>query len=224
MTLPVPWLLFPAVLALLSLGSGLLLEWLSGLKLPGALRMPAGLAAVIVVAQFTTMASRTAVLTVPLVVTVAVAGFGVAAGRRQRRPDWSAAGAGLGTFAAYAAPVVLSGQATFTGYVKLDDTATFLGFTDQLMSHGRDLAGLAPSTYQVALALNIGEGYPIGAFLPLGIGARLTGQDPAWVFQPCMAFYAAMAALALYALLGGLVRSRPLRALAAFVAAQAALL
>ena len=73
MTLPVPWLLFPAVLGFLSLGSGLLLEWLSGVKLPGALRL--------------------------------------AAGHRLRRPDWWAAGAGLGTFAAYAAPVVLSGQA-----------------------------------------------------------------------------------------------------------------
>ena len=223
-TLPVPWLLFPAVLGLLSLGSGLLLEWISGVKLPGALRMPAGLAAMIVAAQFTTMSSATAALTVPLVVGIAVAGFGITAGRRLRNPDGWAAGAGLATFAAYAAPVVLSGQATFTGYVKLDDTATFLGFTDQLMAHGRDLSGLAPSTYQVMLALNIGEGYPVGTFLPLGIGARLTGQDPACGFQPCMAFYAAMAALALYALLAGLVRSRPLRALIALVSAQAALL
>ena len=101
----------------------------------------------------------------------------------------------------------MTGQATFTGYVKLDDTASFLGFTDQIMSRGRDVAGLAPSTYQILLHLNIDEGYPVGTFVPLGIGSKLTGQDGLWLYQPLMAFYAAMAALALYALLGGLIRS-----------------
>ena len=66
------------------------------------------------------------------------------------------------------------------------------------MSRGRDVAGLAPSTYQILLHLNIDEGYPVGTFVPLGIGSKLTGQDGAWLYQPLMAFYAAMAALALY--------------------------
>jgi hypothetical protein len=224
MTLLAPWLLFPAVFGVVCLGAGLLLERVSGVALTGALRMPAGLALVIVLAQFTTMGSAAARLTTPLVVGVAVAGFALSAGRRFRRPHLAPAAAAVGTFAVYAAPVVLSGKATFTGYVKLDDTATFLGFTDQLMTHGRDLAGLAPSTYEVMLLLNLGGGYPAGTFLPLGIGAQLTGQDPAWLFQPCMAFFAATAALGLYSVLGGLVRSSALRAFAAFVAAQAALL
>ena len=224
MTLLAPWLLFPAVLGALCLGAGLLLEHVSGVALTAALRMPAGLALVIILAQFTTMGSSTARLTTPLVVAVAIAGFALAATRHIRRPDLAAAAAAFATFAVYAAPVVLSGAATFLGYVKLDDTATFLGFTDQLLTHGRDLAGLAPSTYQVMLLLNLGGGYPAGTFLPLGIGAQLTGQDPAWLFQPCIAFFAAMTSLGLYSLLGGLVRSPALRAFAAFVAAQAALL
>ncbi len=223
MTLLVPWLVYPAVLTVLALGLGLLVEQVSGKSLRLELRLPAGLALMVVVGLFTTMVSATARLTVPVVVGLATVGL-LRAARSRPTLDWRLVALAVGVFAVYAAPVVLTGQATFTGYVKLDDTASFLGFTDQMMSHGRDLSGLAPSTYQIMLHLNIGEGYPIGTFVPLGVGSELTGQDPAWLFQPCMAYYAAMGALALYALLKGLVRSRGLRAVAAFVAAQAALL
>ena len=48
-----------------------------------------------------------------------------------------------GVFAVFAAPVVLSGEATFAGYIKLDDTATWLAITDRVMEHGRNLDGLA---------------------------------------------------------------------------------
>ena len=43
--------------------------------------------------------------------------------------------AGIGVFAVYAAPVVLSGQATFPGYIKLDDDSTFLANLDRAMQH-----------------------------------------------------------------------------------------
>ena len=124
----------------------------------------------------------------------------------------------------FAAPVVLSGDATFAGYIKLDDTATWLAMTDRLMEHGRDLNGLAPSSYEAALDVNLSIGYPVGAFPPLGIGAKLVGQDVAWVFQPYMALLAAYMGLALYVLAGRVIDSRPLRALAATVASQPALL
>ena len=225
MTLIVPWLLFPAVLGALALGAGLLVEEASGTRLRNGLRMPTGLALIIVAGLFTTATKSTAHLTVPLAIMLAVAGFLLATRRRERiRPSPARAILATATYAAYAAPVVMTGQATFTGYVKLDDTASFLGFTDQIMSRGRDVAGLAPSTYQILLHLNIDEGYPVGTFVPLGIGSKLTGQDGLWLYQPLMAFYAAMAALALYALLGGLIRSTALRAFTAFVAANAALI
>src|SRR5207249_3020565 len=44
--------------------------------------------------------------------------------------------------------------------------------------------------------------------------------DLSWLYQPFLAFLSAMCALALYALLGGLIDRRWLRALGAFVAAQ----
>src|ERR687895_245140 len=74
----------------------------------------------------------------------------------------------------------LSGHATFAGYIRLDDTATWMALTDRVMEHGRSLDGLAPSTYEATLSFNLGDGYPIGTFLPLGNGSQLTGVDVAW--------------------------------------------
>jgi hypothetical protein len=124
----------------------------------------------------------------------------------------------------YAAPVVLSGQATFAGYVKLDDTAAFVAIVDRVMEHGRSIAGLAPGGYSASLATTISVGYPIGSLLPLGVGSRLLAQDPLWLFQPWLAFLATTLALTLDALLAGLVASPRARALCAFVAAQPAIL
>jgi hypothetical protein len=224
MGLLVAWLLFPLLLGVLALGCGLLLQEASGDHLPPGLLLPAGLVVMIVAASLATASAASASLAVPLVVVLAIAGFGLAFPWRTRRGDpWEAASA-LGVFAAYAAPVVLSGQATFAGYIKLDDTATFLAFTDRALEHGRSLAGLAPSSYEATLAANLPSGYPIGAFLPLGVGSHLVGTESAWLYQPCIAFFAAMLALSLGSILTPLVQARWLRALAAFVAAQAALL
>jgi hypothetical protein len=96
--------------------------------------------------------------------------------------------------------------------------------TDRVMEHGRDLAGLAPSTYEATLATTLAIGYPTGVLMPIGIGHQLLGYDLAWIFQPYLAFLAAMLVLSLYALLAPLLSSRMMRAFAAFVAAQPAIL
>ena len=118
-------------------------------------------------------------------------------------------------YAVYAAPVVLSGDPTFTGYIKLDDTATWFALTDRVMEHGRSLDGLAPSTYEATLAFNLADGYPIGAFLPLGVGRALVGQDVAWVFQPYLAFLRRCWPPRSTSLAGTVLRSGPARMLAA---------
>ena len=143
---------------------------------------------------------------------------------KRGRPDLWALGTAIGVFAVFAAPVVLSGEATFAGYIKLDDTATYFAMADRVMEHARDLAGLAPSTYEATLAMTLAIGYPTGVLMPIGIGHALLGYDLAWIFQPYIAFLAVMLALSLYALLEPLVPLRPLRAFAAFVAAQPAIL
>src|SRR5262245_13731696 len=125
MTLFLAWLVFPLVLGALSLGCGLLVEQAAGLTLPGALLFPLGLALLIVEADLVTMTNATAQLATPLAVALAVAGYGLAS-RRPRTVDGWALGSALGVFAVYAAPIVLSGRATFAGFITLDDTSTWL--------------------------------------------------------------------------------------------------
>ena len=225
MSLVVPWLLFPLLLGVLSLGCGLLLERAAGTRIPAALLLPAGFAALVVVGMFTTAFDSTAELTAPLVVALAVAGLALAWPWSTARVDPWALAAGCAVFLAFGAPVLLSGDATFAGYIKLDDTASWLGITDQILEHGRNLDGLAPSTYEATLDYYLSQyGYPVGAFPPLGVGHVLLGTDTAWLFQPHLSYLAAMLALSLYWLVGRLVESARLAALAAFVAAQPALL
>ena len=138
-------------------------------------------------------------LAVPLVVALAVAGLGAGgAGLRARFDPW-AAGAGIAAYAVYAAPTVATGEATFAGYVKLDDTATWLGTLDYVLEHGTHVTGLAPSTYETMLALWLGEGYPVGSLVPLGV-TRIVDVDPAWTWQPYLSFLGALLALVLYEL------------------------
>jgi hypothetical protein len=220
----VSWVLFPVLLAALCLGCGLLLEALVGRRLPGPLLAPAGFVVLVVLTAVLTSRGETAPLATPAAVLAALAGAALTYPWRGRRPDRWMLAAALGVFVVYAAPVVLSGDPTFTGYIKLDDTATWAAFVDRVMEHGRDLSGLEPSSYQTTLQVNLPSGYPVGAFLPLGVGSRLTGTDVLWLVQPYMATMAALLAACLYWLARPLVESRPLRALAAFGAAQSALL
>jgi hypothetical protein len=222
-TLLLPWIALPLALGAVALGCALALERAAGRTIPRSVLLPVGVVTMTVVASFTTWSGRTAPLTVPVLVGIAVLGLGLGI-RGLRRVDPYAALCALVAFVAVGAPVLSSGEPTFTGYVKLDDTATFLALTDRVLEHGRDLDGLAPSSYEATLAVNLAQGYPTGSLLPLGVGARLVGTDPAWAFQPYLAFLAAMLALCLYTLVGPVLRSRPWRAFVAALAGQSALL
>src|SRR5205807_9485565 len=114
----------------------------------------------------------------------------------------------LVVYVVYLAPVLATGEPTFTGYIKLDDTSTWMAMIDRVLGHGHNLAGLAPSTYETALHFYLNNGDPVGAMLPWGIGHQIVGQDVAWVFQPYLAFLGAMLALSLWQLAAPLVLSR----------------
>jgi hypothetical protein len=218
------WVLYPLVLAALCGGLGLGVDRLCGRRLPGTLLLPAGLAATIVIGGLTTLSDATAELTVPVIAVLATLGAGFSAPWRFGRPNPWPAAAALGVFFVFGAPVIFSGHPTFTGYIKLDDTATWFALTDRVMEHGHSLAGLEPSSYLPTLQFNLAKGYPIGAFIPFGTAQKLVGGDLAWVFQPYLSFLAAMLSLSLWEIAGGLLGGARSRALAAFIAAQPALL
>ena len=163
------WIIFPALLLVTCIGVGLLTEALAGRRLPGVLLAPLGIASITVVGLTTTASAATASWTAPLCALLALAGFAVAfRQRRNLRPDPWALGLALAVFAVFAAPVVLSGEATFAGYIKLDDTATWFAITDRLMEHGRDIADLPPSSYEATLDFNVAGRYPVGPSSPSG--------------------------------------------------------
>ncbi|HEX4365142.1 MAG TPA: hypothetical protein VHZ75_11380 [Solirubrobacteraceae bacterium] len=223
MSLILVWLGLPVALGLLSLGSALALERLSATRIPAALLLPAGLATIIVVAQALTVSDATAGLATPAVVVLAACGL--ALGRRGLRrvaSPWMLAAALV--YLAYGAPVLATGANGFVGYIKLDDTATWLAIVDRVMTHGRDLHGLAPSTYEATLAAYLPGGYPLGAFMGLGVAKQVLGTDPMWLFAPFCAYAAAMLAAALYTLTDGIVASARGRVAVAAIAAQPATL
>lgn len=219
----VAWVVYPLVLALLCAGVGLLVDLVVGRRLPGTLVVPVGLAAIVVVGGFTAATGATAELTMPLVLVLAVAGAGLSWPWRFRLDPLPLVAA-AGVFFVFGAPVILSGEPTFAGYIKLDDTATWLAMTDRILEHGRSIAGLEPSTYRATLEFNLAGGYPIGAFIPFGTAGKLVPGDLAWVFQPYLSFLAAVLALSLWEVFGKFVGDRRWRAFAVFVAAQPALL
>ena len=225
MSLVAAWLLFPALALAVGTGCGLLLERAAGERMPGTLLPSAGLALVIVVATLATRRDLTAELASPAVLVLAVAGWALGWRRlRGVRLDGWALGASGALFAVLAAPVVLTGQATFLGYFMQNDTAIYFALVDHVMTHGRDLSGLEPSTYYTYLKSYIDTDYPLGTFVGLGALRPFTGQDVAWIYQPWLALLLALNGTALYEILRRAVPSAPLRAAAAFLAGQAALL
>ena len=145
MSLILAWVLFPLALAAIGLGWGVIVERAAALRLNDALLLPSGLAAALVVAGTLTAFSATA----PAAVTVVAVGGAIGlvlAWRFRRRPGGWVLLAALGVLLAYGAPVLLSGHPTFTGFVKLDDSSAWFNWIDNLISHGRSVAGLPSST------------------------------------------------------------------------------
>jgi hypothetical protein len=222
LTLILAWVLFPLVIAAIGAGWGVIVERAAGARVNDALLLPLGLAAALVLAGTITTFAATAPAAVPIVAAGAVAGLVFAwPGRRLHRWPLLAA---VGVLLVYGAPVLLSGQATFTGYIRLDDTATWFNIIDHVMSHARSVSGELPSTYTLVYTGDVGASYPLGAFMLPGLGRALVGMDVAWIFQPYLACCAAAVALCLYALMEPMVSSVRIRALLAFAAAQSALL
>ncbi|HEY1596934.1 MAG TPA: hypothetical protein VGF74_16170, partial [Thermoleophilaceae bacterium] len=226
MSIFVCWVLFPLLFCLLALGCGLLVQRVSGAPIRGVLLLPVGYATIVVASQVTTFFKATTVLATPLVIALAVAGL--ALGARALWPmtydpwPWLS---GVAVFAVYAAPVVLTGTATFLGYTLLGDTSIHFTLIDWVMKHGfHSVPSGPPSSTHAALASYLSTAYPLGAHTALGAVRPLVGEDVAWVFQPYLALLAVFTALSIYAVLSWAIAQRWLLALAAFLAAQPALM
>lgn len=224
MDLLAAWLAYPLALALICLGLGLLAGRAAGWPLPGALLLPAGLVALVALARLLTHEPATAGLALPVVGALALAGLALERRRLRRlRPDPWMAGAAVGVFAVFAAPVVLSGAATLAGYLALPDTSHQLALAWLLPEHGFSLDALPDGSTRRGLTPYLLSGYPAAGQAALGVTAPLGIVDLAWLYQPWLSFAAAIAALALGALAAPVLRHRWQAGVATFVAGQPAL-
>lgn len=220
------WLIYPAVLAVLAWGCGLLLGRVAGGAIPRVLILPAGFATLTVVGVILTFLEVTAALTAPALVVLAVAGFALLLRGRPRPAGtwgWPLAAALL-PFLAIAAPVLVTGRAGFTGYARIVDIAFQLDLAQQFITDGRAIPVPAMSSFDQVVGRTLGAGYPGGAQAVLGATAQVARLDPLWAWQPFLAFAGAMLGLALWFLLRDAIAWRPGRAIAAGVAAQPTIL
>lgn len=223
------WVVYPALLLIASLGLGLLVERAAGVSIPASLLPPTGMAALMVVGVLQISWAPAARYTLLTVIVLVIAGFLV---RRRSVPlrariggDRWAIGAILLVFLVYAAPVLVSGTPTFTGWIRLDDGASWLALADRIVTAGRTSAGMPPSSSEALLATVFAANYPVGSFVPLGLGAQALHVDSAELLQPVITVYAAMTGLALLAVLrSALTGMAFLRAATVTIATQATLL
>ncbi len=224
MSLVIAWVAFPLLGAAACVGWGLLAQLATGRALRGTLLAPLGLAAIVVAGRLLTAAEATAPLSVPVVAAGGAAGLLLGRRRlRATRIDPWLAGAVAVVFLVYAAPVLLSGSATFAGYGQLGDIADHFVIADAMLDTGGTTADPAASAYEMTVAAYPGQGYPTGMHTALGSLRALAGQDVAWVFQPFLALVMALSALALVPLLEPVLRTRAARAGAVAIAALPAL-
>src|SRR5947209_20081059 len=102
MTVVVAWLVLPLVLSVLSLGCGLLLETASGMRLPGTLLLPGGFIVISIATYFAHMTNTTAGLATPLVIVLALTGYGLSRPIHRFGLDRWLTGSAAGVYAAFA--------------------------------------------------------------------------------------------------------------------------
>lgn len=224
MDLLAAWLLYPLALGVICLGLGLLVARLAGWRLPGPLLLPLGFATLLALARLIVEEPATARLALPVVALLALAGLAAGRGRlRELRPDPWIAAAAVGVFAVVGAPIILSGEPTFAGYLALPDTSQHLALADLYAHHGSDVAALPVGSDRSSLGGYVAGSYPVAAQVALAVTAPLGVVDLAWLFQPFVTWMFVMVCLALASLAAPLLRRRWQLALAVFVAAQPAL-
>lgn len=224
------WILFPAALTATSVSLGLAVFALSGIDLKSPLVLPAGLVALVLLGSLFTLSSRSSPITSYVVLAITI----ICTFRYWHSITYwykcnsKILALGLGVFYLHGLPIIFSRTPTFAGWIKLDDGATWLALTDQILRAGRLTSDLAPSTHEAITQylLNPSQGalpYPTGSFVTLGIFSKWLLIDPAWIMQPFMAAAAMALFFGLTALLTPINIPAWSKSLAAFIGPVSAL-
>jgi hypothetical protein len=187
-------MVYPAALAALCLGGGLLADRLAGRWLPGSLLLVIGMAALIALSQLSTYSSFVAPATPYLMLAAALAGLALERSRllelarRLRARPWPLLVAVL-AYAIALAPVLAAGRPTFSSYLALADSAVHMAGADYLVRHGQSFAHLdLRNSYGRVISAYYNASYPSGADTLLGGSSLLLHLPVIWCFQPFNAF------------------------------------
>ena len=206
----IAWILLPAVLLGICFGLGALVQRLAGVELPVGLVAPVGAALAIVLALAGYVAGLRGLLTPLVLVVLAIAGYVVAVRPKGGLPRpglsalvWTAA------YGLYIAPVVLSGHWTWPGYNFVNDTSVQLLLADWLPAQGRAIPpqGFVSTPLDV-LRTYLSGGYPLGSHALLAATDELIPIRPEALYQPFIATFAGLGAMALAVLVQRLVGPR----------------
>ena len=188
----------PVALLLTTTGLGLLAERVVRARLPDALLAPLGFCVATSLLLAIHRLGGDLTVAAPVLVAGTIAGFALAGSALRSRinPGWPGL-AGLAVYALYAAPVLLSGNWTWSGYNFLNDTAVQFLLIEHLKDAGTDLSSLPSTTGADTVRQYLASGYPIGAHAFAATLAGLLGSGPEVVYQGFLAGMAALAAMSI---------------------------
>ena len=196
------WIVLPAVLLGVAFGLGALLAAAVRVEPPAELLPPIGAALATVLGLSGYVVGLHGVLTPLMLVLLALAGYVL---RMRRGVALPRPGIGVGVwaggYALYIAPVVLTGHWTWLGYNFVNDTSIQLLLAEWLADHGRALPAEAfVSTSTDAVRQYLSGGYPLGSHGLLAAMHELVPIRTEALYQPFIAAFAGLGALALWSL------------------------
>jgi hypothetical protein len=204
-----------------SLGCGLALERILGLRLRNALLLPAGLCVslVLVMPGYTAGAGDGLAITLLALATVGGLIFARGGVLSRLNPGWPGL-AGISVYVLYMLPVIAHGHWTWSGYDFVNDSGFEMLLAEHIKGFGTTLGNIPETSEREFLNSYLSSGYPLGTQALLGTFSGLTDTSVAVIYQGFISALAAIAAISLASLssrlLGGW-RS----ALAAFIAVAA---
>lgn len=190
------WVLLPVVLVAASWGIGLLFERVVGTELEDGLVLPVGFAGSLGLLSLPYGLGLPAPAALAFIAVSIAAGFWLGRDRLGASvPTPAVCVAAVTVYCLYMAPVVLSGSATFAGYVLLGDNAVHFSLVDHVMEHGSRMTDLPYSSYGEVLRINLGNGYPLGPHFHLASLTALLGTEVAWLYQSYVSVAIALATI-----------------------------
>jgi hypothetical protein len=188
---------YPVVLGLLCVGTGLLVDRASGGFLPVALLAVVGAAGLIAVSQLLTYVPALAPGTPYALLAVALAGF-VAGWHRvaalpRRWRSLAPLALAVPAYLIAIGPVLAAGRPTLSSYMALTDSAVHMLGADYLVHHGQSFAHLdLHNSYGRYLDVYYNHNYPSGADTLFGGSALLLRLSLFFAYQPFNAFMLAI--------------------------------